>query len=98
MKNLPKNMSKTDLYYKLLGIRISVERQKIGLSQDVLAHALGVSRISISSIEGGKWHSRLSTVEKICDVLQIDFFKLINLKPTEVERYVESITTGVKNS
>ena len=42
-----------DRFYKNLGVKIKKIREKIGLSQEVLAEKLRISRVAISQIESG---------------------------------------------
>lgn len=48
---------------------LSAWRQAVGLTQQELAEKAGVRKATISEIENGKLDPRLSTLEKISDVL-----------------------------
>ena len=54
-----------------MGQRIQKERKELGLSQEQLAIAVGVSLNSISSIERGIFSPALDTFHEICDALMV---------------------------
>ena len=54
-----------------IGQRIQKERKALGLSQEQLAVAVGVSLNSISSIERGIFSPALDTFHEICDALMV---------------------------
>lgn len=65
-----------------LGEKITALRKKKGLSQDALAHALNVSRQSISKWETGASTPELEKLIAICDLFQISLDELVRSNPS----------------
>ena len=59
-----------------IGKLIRDNREKKGLSQEQLAEKCGVTDKCVSNIELGKSDPKLSTVMKMCSVLDIDVAEL----------------------
>jgi HTH-type transcriptional regulator / antitoxin HipB len=57
---------------RAIGQRIRVARKDLGLRQDELAVAAGVSTRAIHQIEHGKPTSRLDTLTRVLDVLGLE--------------------------
>lgn len=55
---------------KIVGIHVSAARDLLKLTQDDLARAAGVSRLSVFNFENSKTVTRASTVNKIRDALE----------------------------
>ena len=53
------------------GERIRERRVLLGISQETLAEAVGVTRNSISRYENGQTEMKLDVLYKICDFLKI---------------------------
>jgi len=51
-------------FKKIIGRRISIERRKLGLSQEDLAELVGVHRTYIGTVERGEKNISLMTVRK----------------------------------
>ncbi len=60
--------------------KIRHERQRAGLTQAQLAEAIGVTRITISHIETGKFELKISMLEKICDALGVEMCIFLDRK------------------
>ncbi|MGI4791105.1 MAG: helix-turn-helix domain-containing protein [Janthinobacterium lividum] len=62
-----------------MGQKVREGRKRItpSLSQDKLAHLLGISRASVVNIEAGRQHAPLHLLWQIADVLDVDVIKLI---------------------
>lgn len=58
---------------KQLGQRISDYRKKMGISQEKLALLSGLDRTYISGIERGKRNPSILSLQKIINVLEINF-------------------------
>lgn len=72
-------MSDFSPLYKLVGgkIRTARERLEPKLSQAKLAKKLGISRVSVVNIEGGRQHAPLSLLWQIAEILEIELILLI---------------------
>jgi transcriptional regulator with XRE-family HTH domain len=53
------------------GRRVKRWRNESGLSQEKLAHAAGLSELTISNLERGHGDPRLSTIRKIAQALEV---------------------------
>ena len=65
---------------ELLGQNIKKYRNKIAMSQEVLAGFVGLSREYILRIEKGQKYVRLKKIFEIADVLKVDIKDLMNFK------------------
>jgi transcriptional regulator with XRE-family HTH domain len=63
---------------KVVGPRIAILREAIGLSQEELAHRAGFHRTAISPIELGKHGFRIETIFCIAGVLGVSPSELID--------------------
>lgn len=63
-----------------IGSAIKYYRTWQGLTQAELADKLHISQMEISLYEKDRRHPSLETYVKICDVLQIDYRRLIEFK------------------
>jgi len=63
-------MSNRDL--KRLGIRVRVEREKLGISQEELADRAGLHRTYVGGIERGERNLGLLNLLKLARALQVD--------------------------
>lgn len=59
---------------------ISVFRNKKGFTQYTLAHLIGVSRNTISSLERGEYMPSAYTAYKLCQVLGVTFEQLFYME------------------
>ena len=50
---------KNELDYGTIGVRVRAARKKLGLTQEELANAVGVSRQTIISLESGRYTASL---------------------------------------
>jgi len=57
---------------KELGSLISSMRKKKGITQRELGNLVGIAQTQISCIEKGITNSRMETLQKICEVLDLD--------------------------
>ena len=62
-------MGDHDAFYKQVGEKIRAKRQERGLSQEVLAKAVGLKRPSMSNIEKGRQNILLHTFSEIVETL-----------------------------
>jgi transcriptional regulator with XRE-family HTH domain len=61
-----------------VGARIKAERLARAMTQQELADAAGISRLTLSNIERGKTQPRMPTLWKIAEVLQRAVRDLLN--------------------
>lgn len=57
---------------KRIGERVEERRKKIRLSQKELAVRAGISRASVSNIEGGRQHLSISTLLALADAMEVE--------------------------
>lgn len=67
---------------KLLGTKIKTIRNQKGITQEYFAEKIGISPRSVSFIENGKNYPSPETLSAICEVLDIEPYKLF-LYPKE---------------
>jgi transcriptional regulator with XRE-family HTH domain len=63
---------------KVVGTRIAIRRQKLGLSQEELANLAGLHRTTISPLELGKGGFRAETLVRIAGVLEVPPIELLD--------------------
>ena len=73
-----------NIYTKELGKRLATVRQQQNLSQEYVADRLGVTRSAICKYESGDREIKMTDFFKICDIFQIEPYKLLD----EVRKYV----------
>ena len=64
--------------YKCLGSVVSQRRQRLGKSQEELAHDAGVDRSFISNVENGKRNPSFGLVSKIASGLHMRYARLVH--------------------
>lgn len=65
-------------------MKIRLERQKLGLSQEEFAQKAGLSRNAIWKIETGKVSPTLETLEKIAFALEMNLKNLIDVAKVDL--------------
>lgn len=84
-------------FYEQIGEVIRSARTYQNINQEVLANAVGISRVSLVNIENGKQRVPLHIFLAISRYLQIPFDRLLpNEKPSRNELY-SSIINKIKN-
>ena len=78
------------LFYRELGERLRDVRLRVGLTQEALALAVGISRPSLVNIEQGGQECRLHLAILLAAELQIPLLDLLpnKMKPKPVHRLV----------
>jgi len=61
-----------------VGKRIQELRIQKNLSQQDLAAKCNFEKSNMSRLESGRANATLSTIEKVCEALQIDYIELFN--------------------
>lgn len=59
------------LYAENIGKMITNERRKRGMTQDQLAEQTGFTRNNISRIESGRYDTRIETIGRILDAMNL---------------------------
>ena len=92
--------------YKEIGAKIKAKRKALNLTQLALAEKVGLTESSISRYESGKIATMpTSTINRICQVLNIKPSELLGLTPQnsfeydlkEILRQVEDLPQEAKN-
>jgi transcriptional regulator with XRE-family HTH domain len=86
-------------FYKQLGSNVRNNRKRLGLSQDELARAVGLTRTSLTNIENGRQHPPLHTFYDIVEQLNVDTSELLprkmaQIKPVDVKAIAEGQIRG----
>ena len=85
----------------ILGTRLRISREKLGLTQDVLSKAVHLSAKFISNLELGKRAPSLETIKSLADFFQEDVSYFLEAKGTPKEELLElagedkSVKTGL---
>lgn len=81
------NKSPMILYY-VVGQRIRMIREKLGLSQQNLSDQMGLTRVSVSQMESGKTRIQLEHIYTLADALHC---KPCDLLPEPSERLTRTL-------
>jgi len=65
-----------ELFYKLLGSKITSERNRFGITQEKLGEILGLSRVSIVNLEKGKQKPSVYQLYRIANKFNISLDSL----------------------
>ena len=61
-----------------IGTNMRERRRELGISQDEAGKKLNTSRQYYGQIESGKFDFRVTTLERIANMLEIEIFELLN--------------------
>ena len=75
-----KEIDKRDQGRSILGRRIARTRKKHGLTQEELAEAADIGRVTISRLENGEQSPRYQTLKKLAEALGVDTAQLLTKK------------------
>ena len=85
-----------------IGKKIQFLRKQKGYSQEKFAEAINIATTSLSYIETGRGFMTLATMQKICEVLEIEpveIFQFISIKsPDEMYSYINSKLKNIKDN
>ncbi len=85
-----------------IGKNIQFLRKQKGYSQEKFAEAINIATTSLSYIETGRGFMTLATMQKICEVLEIEpveIFQFISIKTSdEMYKYIHSKLENIKNN
>ncbi|EDM35160.1 hypothetical protein PBAL39_16801 [Pedobacter sp. BAL39] len=65
---------------RIVNQKIKVLRNKLGISQTMMAERLGISQNAFSKIELGQIDLTLNRLYKIADVLEVDVLDLVRIE------------------
>jgi transcriptional regulator with XRE-family HTH domain len=69
-----------DAFHKKIGKKIKTIREKTGLSQEALAHSLGINRVAVSQIENGVRQISAKEIAKLSQTFNIQADILLDLE------------------
>lgn len=61
-----------------LGTNLREAREKLGLTQEQVAHRSGVHATEVSRIEGGKRDPKVSTLERLAEAVEVKPGRLLD--------------------
>ncbi len=64
-------MALSDQLYSIIGKLVRTERERAKLTQDELAHRVGLTRTSISNIESGRQKIQVHTLYALAEALHV---------------------------
>lgn len=73
---LPKNFPPS-LFYEQIGVAVWRQRKKLGFNQEVVAKYVGLSRASITNIEGGRQRVPLHVLVRLGELFACDYRELL---------------------
>lgn len=79
-----------DRLYELIGDKIRQARSEAGVSQEVLAEYLSLTRASIVNIEKGRQRPSIYLLILIADILKIDYIDLVPVR-LDVEKSAKTV-------
>lgn len=85
-------MDSSEHLYRAIGKLVRGERLKLGLTQDELAHRVGLTRTSINNIEHGRQKIQVHTLYTLADML---FVPVSTLLPRGGSQELEVIEKGL---
>ena len=71
--------TKDDNLSKKFGLKIKIERVKLGVSQEKLAEKAGLNRNSIGAIERGESSPTLDTINSLAKAFGLSLQEIMNL-------------------
>ena len=72
-------------YYLEIGRRVRSAREHCGITQEVLAHAIGLSRTSLTNIECGRQKILVHTLNQIASLVGVSIQELLPVSGKKVE-------------
>jgi len=83
-------------FYKSLGKRIKSIREKLDLSQEIVAEKMGIGRVAVSAIENGKRKVNADELAKLAKIFNVSVDVLLNLKK-DIETVFEKKARQTQN-
>lgn len=81
-------MEKNKIDFEFYSEKLFEYRKSKGLSQEVLAEKIGVSRQSIYAWESGKSLPDIENLYRLCEILEITANELTNFNPGQEQKVV----------
>jgi len=72
-----------DNFYSSIGALIKYEREKKGISQEIIGNKLNLTRASIINLEKGRHRPSIYQLLLIAEILQIDYTQLIPINTNQ---------------
>lgn len=69
-----------DTFYKKMGVKIKKIREKLGLSQEIMAKKMKISRVAISQIETGNRKTSAEEIVALSNIFNMPTDVLLNVK------------------
>ena len=82
---------------KLLGRRIKELIKKKNISQEKLAELIGIEPTALSNIVTGRNYPLMSTLEKLLQVLEVDFSEVFNFEHHNDNKHLQEMVDYFKN-
>jgi transcriptional regulator with XRE-family HTH domain len=79
-------MKNNDAFLVAMGVRISAERKRLGLSQEILAEMIDVSPQTISTAERGEKAMRPESIYKLSKIFECSTDYLLGGEKTEIDK------------
>lgn len=82
----------TERFYADLGAKIRARREAMGLTQAALADEIGISRTSLTNIEGGRQRLLVDQLAQLCSTLSVSPSELVPPNPKSVVTAPQSLS------
>lgn len=83
---------------KLLGKKIQVIRKSRNLTQEKLAELIDIETPSLSYLETGKYSPSIETLQKLCEVLQVQPWEFYYFSEISEEEMKEELKKALDNN
>ena len=83
---------------KLLGRRIKELIKKKNISQEKLAELIGIEPTALSNIVTGRNYPLMSTLEKLLQVLEVDFSEVFNFEHLNDDKNLQAEIEQILNN
>jgi transcriptional regulator with XRE-family HTH domain len=84
----------------IFGMNVRTRREKMGLTQEELSEKVGVSKNTISDIEGGQKFAHAKTLVCLAKALETEVYELLkpaNVKPDKAADIIAKYADEVRN-
>ena len=82
---------------KALGKKIKQIRKEKKLTQEKLAEMINIEVPSLSNIETGKFAPSVETLQKLCDVLEVEHWEFYRFNEVSEEKMIKEINNRIQN-
>jgi transcriptional regulator with XRE-family HTH domain len=91
-------LPEADIFYRSIGRLVQTERINRGISQEILANQLGLTRASVINLEKGRHKPSIYQLMIIAEILQIDYNRLIPVLDEGITKTKKDIVDNLKNA